>query len=353
MIRSTVFTFFIATFVIGLCLLSSCRLDKKNTEIQLSEINKVYLLDSAAASKAIVKDDIDKFFERITPIDMMIQTKTSYPPSISRDSMVSAYKKYVQADVGTFTPSEAAFIAKTMSEAYNLCNKVSGKIFPEEIKIVKTHGKHYGDDTYYTRENLIIIPQQSLKARDSETFLKVILHEISHIVTRLRPSLKSKLYATIGFNKMANPLIIKDSLKNRLLTNPDGSDLDWVTELTTTEGKNVYTIPLIYANDSIYNPQKPDFFQNMGWNYFELTPSVSSKEIQVITIGDKQKSTLNTTGLTTLFKEKYNTEYIIHPDEIVADNFSILFYSLKNPKSLDGLSAGGKVLIETMKGVLK
>jgi hypothetical protein len=339
--------------ILNLIFLSACRMDKKNTEIQLSETHKVMLLDSVWATKAIIKDDIDDFFDKITPIDMMIQTKQAYPASMPRDSMVLAYKKFIQRDVCDFTPDESAFIAKTMSEAYNLCNKLSGTLFPEDIKLIKTHGKHYGEDTYYTRENLIIIPKQSLDRRDSETFLKVILHEISHIVTRLNPKTKAKLYATIGFNRMANPLIIKDSLKNRLLTNPDGSDLQWVKELTTTEGKNVYTIPLIYANDSIYNPEKPDFFQNMGWNYFEITPTKSAKEIQIVTIGDKQKSTLNTTGLTALFKDKFNTEYIIHPDEIVADNFSILIYSLKNPQSLDGLTAGGKQLIETMKGVLK
>jgi hypothetical protein len=343
----------ILPIAISLFILSACRMDKKNTEIQLSETHKVTLLDSVWATKALVKDEIDDFFNKITPIDMMIQMKQTFPASMSRDSMVSAYKKYIQHDVGDFTTAESAFIAKTMSEAFNLCNKLSVNVFPEDLKIIKTHGKHYGEDTYYTRENLIIIPEQSLDKRDSETFLKVILHEISHIVTRLRPMVKAKLYATIGFNKMANPLIIKDSLKNRLLTNPDGCDLDWVKELTTTEGKNVYTIPLIYANDSIYNPQKPDFFQNMGWNYFEITPSVSGKSIQVVTIGDKQKSTLNTTGLTTLFKEKFNTEYIIHPDEIIADNFSILIYSLKNSQTLDSLSVGGKQLIETMRGVLK
>lgn len=333
--------------------LSACKLDKKNTEIQLSGIHKVILLDSLSATKAIVKDDIDQFFDKITPIDMMIQTKQVYSASMSRDSMVSAYKKFIQTDVSDFTPEESAFIAKTLSEAYNLCNQVSGSLFPEEIKIIKSHGKHYGEDTYYTRENLIIIPKQALLQPDSETFLKVILHEIAHIVTRLRPAMKAKLYATIGFKKMDNSLIINDSLKHRLLTNPDGSDLNWTTELTMANGKNAFTIPLIYANDSLYNPEKPDFFQNMGWNYFEITPSVSGTEFQVQTIGNQQKSTLNTTGLTALFKEKFNTDYIIHPDEIVADNFSILIYSLKNPQSLDSLSTGGKLLIETMKGVLK
>ena len=339
-------------FMLFICL-PACRIDKKNTEIQLSGINKVLLLDSLSATKAIVKDDIDNFFDRITPIDMMIQMHRSYPLSMSRDSIVSDYKKFIQTDVLDFTPEESAFIAKTMVEAFDLCNQVSSSIFPEEIKIIKTHGKHYGTDTYFTRENVIIVPKQALAQRDAETFLKVILHEISHIVTRLHPTMKAKLYATIGFKKIDNPLIINDSLKQRLLTNPDGSDLNWTTELTAANGNNVFTLPLIYANDTIYRKEKPEFFDYLGFNYYEIAPSLSGKEFKVQTIGNQQKSTLDTKGLTELFKDKFNTQYIIHPDEIVADNFSILMYSLKNPKSLEPLSAGGKQLIKTMAGVLK
>jgi hypothetical protein len=339
----------ILAFTIGL---SSCRTDKKNTDINLSGIHKVKLLDSLNAAQTIVKDDLEKFFDNITPIDMMIQMKRSYTAATPRESILSDYKKYIQQDVSDFTADEAEKVDKTMQEAFNICNKVTGNIFPEEIKIIKTHGKHYGEDTYYTRENVIVVPKQALQNFNADVFLKVMLHEISHIITRLNPTIKAKLYATIGFKKLASPLLINDSLKSRLLTNPDGHDLNWVTELTTDAKTNVYTLPIIYANENIYKAEKPEFFQYLGWNYFELLPSASGKELVVQTIGNQQKSTLNTEGITTVFKEKFNTDYIIHPDEIVADNFSILMYSVKNPKSLDAYSVNGRKLLDTMRGVL-
>jgi hypothetical protein len=331
---------------------ASCRTDKKNAEISLSGIHKVKLLDSLSAAQTIVKDDLEKFFDNITPIDMMIQMKRSYAATTPRDSILADYKKYIQNDVSDFTAAEIDKVDNTMHEAFSLCNKVTGNIFPDEIKIIKSHGKHYGEDTYYTRENVIIVPKQALQNFDADVFLKVMLHEVSHIITRLNPTMKAKLYATIGFKKLASPLIINDSLKSRLLTNPDGHDLNWVTELTTAAKTNVYTLPIIYANENIYKTEKPEFFQYLGWNYFEILPSASGKELVVQTIGNQQKSTLNTEGITTVFKEKFNTDYIIHPDEIVADNFSILMYSVKNPKSLEAYSANGQKLLETMRGVL-
>ncbi|KAI9549861.1 hypothetical protein GHT06_007220 [Daphnia sinensis] len=222
------------------------------------------ILDSTAAAKAIVKDDIEHFFDSIRPIDMVIQMQN---PSVSahanRDSILTAYKKFVQEDVADFKKDEIEFIAKTLAEAFELCNKAALKYFPEEIKLVKTHGKHYGDDTYYTRENIIVIPKAALKKKNTDEFLKVMLHEISHIITRLNPSVKTSLYALIGFNPIQQPLVMNDSLKQRVLINPDGSDLKWITELTTADGVlKAQKTPIIVSMKSIETtatPKEPNF----------------------------------------------------------------------------------------------
>jgi hypothetical protein len=332
--------------------LSSCKTDKKTTEIILSGTQKVLLLDSLFASNAIVKDDIEKFFDKIQPVDMMIQMQHPYEASVKREVILSDYKSFIQHDVENFTAKESEFLVKVMSEAYTLSNSVSTKIFPEEIKLVKTKGKHYGDDTYYTRENLIIIPKAALLKPNYDEFLRVMLHEISHIYTRLHPSVKAELYATIGFKHLAQNLEINDSLRQRILMNPDGIDENWATNLTIEGGKEAFAVPIIYANETSLKKEKKEFFQYLGWNYYEITPSVSGNNLAVQTIGKMQKSTLSTVGINELFKDKFNTDYIIHPDEIIADNFAITLLSHKNPKILLPLTEGGRKLIETMKVVL-
>jgi hypothetical protein len=333
-------------------LISACRTDRKDTEIQLSGTQKVLLLDSLFASKAIVKDDIEKFFDKIQPVDMMIQMKRPYDSTVVRDSILIDYKKFIQHDVENFTSKESEFLAKVMSEAYSLSNAVSTKIFPEEIKLVKTKGKHYGDETYYTRENLIIIPKAALEKPNYDVFLRVMLHEIAHIYTRLHPTAKAELYATIGFKHIAQKLEINDSLRQRILMNPDGIDENWATTLTLDGGKEAFAVPIIYANEISFKKEKQDFFQYLGWNYYEITPSVSGNNLAVQTIGKMQKSTLSTVGINELFKAKFNTDYIIHPDEIIADNFAIALLSHKNPKILLPLTENGRKLIVIVKGVL-
>lgn len=344
------FTLLAIAFIV---LLASCKTEKVKTEIELSEFNKIYILDSLAATKAIIKDDMEYFFTKINPIDMVIQMQN---PSVSaasdRDSIVAAYKKYIQADVADFKKDEIDFLAKIMSEAFELCNKAQFKYFPQEIKLIKTHGKHYGDDTYYTRENLIVLPKLALVKKNHDEFLKVMLHEISHIVTRLNPSVKTSLYELIGFTPFKENLVINDSLKQRLLINPDGSELRWATELTTADGKNVKALPLIYATEKDLVKEKSAFFQYLGFNYYEISPSADHKSWAVQTVGTEQKSNLNTDGINEMYRQKFNTDYIIHPDEIVADNFSIWIFGFKNPKSLDAYTEGGKTLLKKIGEVL-
>ncbi len=342
-----------ACLACALIFFNACRNDSaKSTEILLSGIHKVSLLDSTDAAKAIVRDDLDKFFEHITAIDAAVQMKNNGPLSMSRDLMVSSYKNYLQTDVTGFTKEEAAFVAKAMNEAFQLVGKVSQRYFPEDIRLIKTKAHHYDAEMYYTRENCIMIPAPILKQKNYDAFLQTMLHEISHIVTRLNPNVKAQLYALMGFKKIEMSLEMPDALRRRMLTNPDGVDINWANTLTSATGKTVFAIPLLYAKDTLFDGGKPDFGDYLGWNYYELAPSVDNKTLVVQTIGDRQQSTLDTRGINDLFLKNYNTAYIIHPDEIVADNFSLLMLSQKKPAILSAYTEGGKILLEKMKGVL-
>ena len=49
---------------------------------------------------------------------------------------------------------------------------------------------------------------------------------------------------------------------------------------------------------------------------------------------------------------KYNTQYIIHPDEVLADNFMILALSKRDPSSLDDFDEAGKELLKKIENAL-
>jgi hypothetical protein len=326
---------------------------KSAREIQLSETVKVLLLDSLSASNAIVRDDIEKFFETITPIDAAIQMQQNFDEKTTRDVAISAYKFFLKGDVSNFSKSETERLALTFTKAFKLCNSISPKIFPEEIKLVKSKGKPYGGDTYYTRENIIVVPEKALNDMIDEAFLKVILHEIAHIITRLNPNLKLKLYSAIGFNKIDAELVLPDSLEKRRLTNPDGINLKWATTLTVADNKKIFAVPLMYSKTAYFNPQSPELFEHMGWNFFEISVDKSGKKFEILTKGEKFQSTLDTRGINKLFLNNFNTDYIIHPDEIIADNFSILALQENMNTKVQQLTPNGLTLLTNLKSVLQ
>jgi hypothetical protein len=91
--------------------------------------------------------------------------------------------------------------------------------------------------------------------------------------------------------------------------------------------------------------------QFFNWNFFELTPSVDGSKLVVVTGKNLLQSTLNTIGITEIFKKNYNTAYIIHPDEIIADNFMYMIYTQKDSTDYLSFTEGGKLLLSKMKEV--
>jgi len=132
-----------------LCIaLIQCKTPQPTTE---SNLNNVFLLDSMAAANAIIKDDVEHFFDHIRTLDMEIQMRQTLIGTHSEN--VQTYKDFLQKDVTNFTEKEAEFIWKTMKKARELCDNISPDIFPEFINLIKTSANHYGKSIYYTREN--------------------------------------------------------------------------------------------------------------------------------------------------------------------------------------------------------
>ena len=134
------------------------------------------------------------------------------------------------------------------------------------------------------------------------------------------------------------------------MSNPDGLDFAYTT-LTTADGKNTLAMPLIYVDEYAYMPQKRGFQNYFKWNYFEIVPKDTF--VDVLSIGNKQQSTLNTVNLASLYKDIFNTNYIIHPNEIAGNNFMTLVYAQKKPELITPLSAKGREFLLKINEILK
>ena len=333
-------------------LIWSCKSQPKlASHLELSENHKIVFLDSLTAGDAITTDVKENFFAYVNKLDMSIQMKKNFSEEVTRESVLKEYKDFLKKDVLDFTKEEVEFVNKVFKEAYSLSNKVSPNIFPKEIKLIKTHANHYGNGAYYTRDNCIIIPKNELSRKDAKAFLEVMFHEISHIYTRYNTDKRKKLYGLIGFKNIGNPtnLLMKDALKERILLNPDGINYAYKIDLKKSNGRNYSAVPIIFSSETEFVESKNTFFRYLDFSLFEINIQHAANVIS----DENGKSTINMANVPDFFEQiTDHTGYIIHPDEIIADNFMYIMMRGKEGGLQKNFSEAGLQLLKNIKSVL-
>ena len=302
------------------------------------------LLDSIKAAQAVSVDTIESFFERIRPLEIQIQSKNTIENSIT------AYQKLLSEDVNSFSEFESKAVSRHFKKALEWCQKAFPTMKLPPIQLIKTKASYYGDGTYYTRQNSIIIPENVLEFEDNEwnmSFMQTMLHEIFHIYSRYHPMKRDEVYARIGFKKIEN-LILSDFLDERILHNPDGVDVAYAIALEDSTGKKIMAIPAIFSNKKNYSPKQPYFFNYLSFQLFEVEQRQNDWIVVAENLGHEVSSLKN-------FWEQIgdNTKYIIHPDEICADNFVALVQLRNGIKKESEFSEMGLELLLDLEKILQ
>lgn len=327
--------------------------DKINT-LNLDKQHVLSIPDSAEAARIILIDKKDRFFELVTATEMSIQMKQPLAAGQTRESLLPAFKTYLSRDMTSFSPAESVQCAEVMQEVFRTCDSLAPGLFPDTLILLKTKANHYGASVYYTRENTIIIPADVLDPAKRAEFTSTMFHELFHVFSRLNPQKRASLYKLIGFETIGlGKLRMPESLSGRVFYNPDGVDFAQKITLKTSEGKTIYAIPVIYSNQPGFVAGKTEFFGYLEFNLFQIEKKRRGTW-SVLTKPDGYSSTLDLKTLPDFFKQiKDNTGYIIHPDEILADNFAFLLQGKSNPKITARFSEDGKKLLADVEKVLK
>ncbi len=347
-------TFFRCT-VFGILLVIAavaCRTAPQAAEIKFPTGELVTLLDSTAAAAAITTDTKDNFFELITLSEMSIQMKKEIAKGETREMRMPSYLTYLRKDVESFTPKEAKFVRESMEWSYQQIAKLGPNIMPTHIRMIKTKGNHYGDGVYYTRENDIVIPQDALTAADETSFRQTMLHEIFHIYSRYNLEKRTALYGLIGFKAIPPKFKMPAEVSRVVLYNPDGVAMNWAITLKQKDGTTIQAIPVIYANHEGYTTSQKTFFSYLQFELFEVKKH--SEIPHTVVCKPDGKSTLEQPNYWSDFSRqiKENTDYIIHPDEIMADNFTYVVNAANNPASVNKFNAEGQKLLTDIKAIL-
>jgi len=186
-------------------------------------------------------------------------------------------------------------------------------VMDKAVFLVKTTAEEEGGAAAYTRGNYIVC-SEAFAQMPPEGMDKVLVHELFHVISRSQPELREELYGLIGFEMMPE-IAYPKALRAYRITNPDATQTDsYIT--VTVGGKAVPCMMILYAKGDYTGGS---FFNYLSIGFLELQgdetkSAVIGREGPVIHGMDEVENFFEQVGR--------NTQYIIHPEEIIADNFA-------------------------------
>ncbi len=207
----------------------------------------------------------------------------------------------------------------------NVSKNLEGQGFnlnlPEEIYFVKTTCREEGAAAGYTRAQFIVL-KETLLSQSEEDLEHLVVHELFHILSRHNPEFRKKMYGLIGF-KMMNTVSYPESIAGHRITNPDAPQTDSYIAVKAN-GRKVECLMILYAKEDY---KHGEFFDYLNVGFLSLTGDfIKSVEYQ------GTKPIIYSMAEVDGFYEQVgrNTNYIIHPEEIMAENFSHAVLNKKN-----------------------
>ena len=189
--------------------------------------------------------------------------------------------------------------------------------FPKTVLLVRTSGQEEGGAAY-CRGNAVVLPGRVVSKYNAADLERLLLHDLFHVLSSHNSELRRSLYAIIGF-KPSPGIDYPKSLRDRKITNPDAPTLDYHIEVVI-DGELKAAVPVLYTSQEKYQPEaKGSFFKYMLFKLM-LVEQVDGRWRPVEVDG---KAVVFDPKNVKSFMDQIggNTNYIIHPDEILADNF--------------------------------
>lgn len=287
-------------------------------EIPLSD-RSTLIFASVEAGREVLTDR-DDFVERMSPFDRASRLKVAGEVSEQR------YLEFVGQHVLEWSDAERERIRETLRDVRKDLDGLAIP-FPPTVLLVKTTGAEEGGAAY-TRANAIVLPRK-LAEGPQERLKKLFFHELFHVLSRANSQWRHELYRVIGFEECEEPQL-PPAVAARKITNPDAPRNDHRIRLVW-KGQRRWMVPILVSRAASYDPQGgEEFFRYLQFRFLVL-PESGSKGTPV----EVDSPQLLEVGEVSGFYEQVgeNTSYIIHPEEILADNFALLMMREQEFKS--------------------
>jgi len=255
----------------------------------------------------------DEFIKQLEPLDRAARM------GVGGDVSEEEFLRFVRESALAWTDVEKASVRAAIDEIRPTLSEFALGL-PDQIFLVKTTGREE-QGSAYTRGNAIVIPLPLL--RRGPSLARLLAHELFHVFTRHRPEVRKDLYAVIGFTE-CNDLELPDDLGHDKTTNPDAFRHDFFIRVSC----GGTTTPAVLIPFAGHGP-----YATLGGESIRQRPRMKLLAVEKTTGGNQYRPqrregrpVLYDVEEASGFYEQVgrNTDYITHPEEILAENFSCL-----------------------------
>jgi hypothetical protein len=271
----------------------------------------------------------DAYTLRMSHFDRMLRLKSSQRVSRTR------YFGHMAANTLAWSNEERERL-KSLLDRLQTATESFRLPLPSTILLIKTTGREEVGQGH-TRANAIVLPESSLKFND-ETLFFLLAHELFHVMTRHDSEFRRAAYALIGF-RLAPEIKLPASIAPLQITNPDAPAHDSLIDVTF-DGERVAVLPILLSRSSVYDQE---IGNELGryWSLRLMVVDQASVDSQPEPRIRNGVPVLARVDQVTQFIEQIgrNTRYIIHAEEVLAENFAFLLagHDVPEPERVEAL----------------
>lgn len=271
----------------------------------------------------------DDYVSRMGRFDRMLRLKTG------EEVTQRQFLEFVADNVLPWNAAERARVQALVATLAVRLQDLQAPL-PARVLLVKTTGREEAG-VAHTRANAIMLSAQSLAATDAE-LTALLAHEFFHVMTRHDAAFRARAYRSIGF-RLCPEIRLPENLARLRITNPDAPVHDAFIEVTA-DGRTLPVAPILLSRAEKFDASiGQDIADYWILRLLALQPSARPERMEPL-LRDGEPVLLSVSEVSGFFEQVgRNTGYIIHPEEILADNFAFLLggQSVANPEILQKL----------------
>lgn len=289
--------------------------------------------DTGAAEQGSTDQLLDyRIVDKAEGAELMLGNKEYYDGFTQNDldyrmqkkgATMEEYQAFAKEQVLDYTDEQKALLNKCMGQIEQKIRDNGYELPPlDEIEFICTTMAEECDAGAYTHGTQIYMGSAYMDAAiagdiDESLMESIFAHELFHCLTRCNPDFRAEMYKLIHFTVQEEDFALPPSVKEYFISNPD------------VEHHNSYATFMIDGKpiDCFAAFVTTKHFEKKGDNFFES----GATALVPIDGTDTYWTAEDASNFDEVFGT--NTDYVIDPEECMADNFSYLItYGMDGPE---------------------